>query len=215
MVMLSEETIQSITGEIVATGVSEDDYMAVYAADFYEWIEGAVIKMSPVTFNHAEMTNYLYILLRVFFQLRPIGRVVTAPYVMKASAEARRREPDLQVILNTNSGEVTPTAMLGPADICIEVVSAGSEEIDYGTKFVEYQNGGVQEYWLFDPLRRDYRFFRLNEAKIYIAQALDANGNYETPLLPELKIHVATLWQSPLPDPIATVAAVQAMLGQH
>lgn len=211
--MLNEVTDQSITGEIVATGVSEADYMAAYAADFHEWVEGAVIKMSPVTFNHAEMTNYLYVLLRVFFQLRPIGRVVTAPYVMKASAEARRREPDLQIILNTNPGEITPTAMLGPADICIEIVSPGSEEIDYGTKFVEYQNSGVQEYWLFDPLRRDYRFFRLNEAKLYISQLLDENGHYETPLLPGLKVHVATLWQSPLPDPITTVAAVQVMLG--
>ncbi len=211
--MLSELTEQTITGEIVATGVSEADYMAVYAADFYEWVEGTVIKMSPVTFNHAEMTNYLYILLRVFFQLKPIGRIVTAPYVMKANAEARRREPDLQIILNTNTGEITPTAMLGPADICIEVVSAGSEEIDYGTKFVEYQNAGVQEYWLFDPLRRDYRFFRLNDAKLYISQPVDTNGQYETPLLPGLKVHVATLWQSPLRDPIATVAAVQAMLG--
>jgi Uma2 family endonuclease len=211
--MLAEKTDQSIAGNVVATGVSEADYMALYAANFHEWVEGAVIKMSPVTFNHAEMTNYLYILLRVFFQLHPIGRVVTAPYVMKASPDARRREPDLQIILNSNTGEITPTAMLGAADICIEVVSEGSEEIDYGTKFVEYQNAGVQEYWLFDPLRREYRFFRLNEDKLYISQPLNVHGQYETPLLPGLKVHVATLWQSPLPDPIATVVAVQTMLG--
>ncbi len=77
--MLSEVTDQTITGEIVATGVSEADYMTAYAADFHEWVKGAVIKMSPVTFNHAAMMHNLYILLRVFFQLRPIGQVVTAP----------------------------------------------------------------------------------------------------------------------------------------
>lgn len=211
--MLSEVTDQPITGEIVATGISEADYMAAYAADFHEWVEGAVIKMSPVTDEHDELTSYLRRFMDTYFALRPIGRAKSAPYVMKASAEARRREPDLQIILNTNPGEITPTAMLGAADICIEVVSPGSEEIDYGTKFVEYQNSGVQEYWLFDPLRRDYRFFRLNKVKLYISQPIDANGHYETPLLPGLKVHVATLWQSPLPDPITTVAAVQAMLG--
>ena len=211
--MLSEVTDKTITGEIVATGVSEADYMTAYAADFHEWVEGTVIKMSPVTDEHDEITSYFRRFMDTFFALRPIGRVKSAPYVMKAGAEARRREPDLQFILNTNPGEITPTAMLGPADICIEVVSPGSEEIDYGTKFVEYQNSGVQEYWLFDPLRREYRFFRLNEAKLYISQPIDANGDYETPLLPGLKVHVATLWQSPLPDPITTVAAVQAMMG--
>ncbi len=211
--MLSEIETPSITGDIVAIGISEDDYMATYAADFHEWIEGFVIKMSPVTDEHDEITSFLRRFTDTYFALRPIGRVKSAPYVMKANDKARRREPDLQVILNTNSGQVTPTAMLGPADICIEVVSEGSEEIDYGTKFIEYQNGGVQEYWLLDPLRREHRFFRLNDVKVYISQPLDAEGRYETPLLPGLKIHVATLWQSPLPDPIATVAMVQAMVG--
>lgn len=210
--MLPEVMTEARNDAIVATGVSEADYMASYAADFHEWVEGVVIKMSPVTFSHSELTNYLYILPRTFLQLRPLGRVVSAPFVMKASGEARRREPDLQVVLNSNPGQLTETAMLGPADICIEVVSEGSAETDYGTKFVEYERDGVQEYWLFDPLRRDYRFFRLNEAHIYQSQTVGSDGSYTTPLLPGLKVHVPTLWQSPLPDPIQTVAAVQAMV---
>lgn len=210
--MLSDIDTRPTTGDIVATGVSEDIYMASYAADFHEWVEGVVIKMSPVTDEHDELTSYFRRLLDTYFSFRPVGRTKSAPYVMKASANARRREPDLQIILNTNPGQITPTAMLGPADICIEIVSEGSEEVDYGTKFVEYQQSGVQEYWLFDPLRREHRFFRLNDARIYISQGLDADSCYQTPLLPNLKIHVPTLWQSPLPDPVATVAALQAML---
>ncbi|MCA0456029.1 MAG: Uma2 family endonuclease [Chloroflexi bacterium] len=213
--MLPEIHLPEVTGDIVATGVSEDDYMATYAADFHEWVEGAVIKLSPVTDEHDEMTSYLRRFMDTYFALHPIGRVKSAPYVMKASDKARRREPDLQIILNTNNGQLTPTAMLGPADICIEVVSEGSEEIDYGTKFVEYQNGGVQEYWLFDLLRREHRFFRLNASQIYTSHPLDADGYYETPLLPSLKVHVPTLWQTPLPDPIATVTTLQAMLGKQ
>jgi Uma2 family endonuclease len=198
--------------EIIATGISEDDYMAHYAADFCEWVEGKVIKMVPVTYEHDDLTTYLRRLVDTYFALRPIGRVKSAPYVMKASAEARRREPDLQIILNTNSGQLTETAMLGPADICIEVVSEGSEEMDYGTKFVEYERTGVQEYWIFDPLRHAHYFYRLNEARVYAALALDDQGIYRTSLLPGLEVHVPTFWQMNLPDPIATVAAVQAML---
>ncbi|MEZ4670939.1 MAG: Uma2 family endonuclease [Anaerolineae bacterium] len=210
--MLHDPEERQIFGDIIATGVSENDYMAQYAAGFCEWVEGNVIKMSPVTYEHDDLTTYLRRLVDTYFALRPIGRVKSAPYVMKGSAEARRREPDLQVILNTNPGQITPTAMLGPADICIEVVSDGSEATDYGEKFIEYETAGVQEYWIFDPRRRAYHFYRLNEDKVYATHPLDPEGNYSTPLLPGLKVHVATLWQSPLPDPIATVAAVQAMM---
>ena len=211
--MLHEVEEREIFGDIIATGVSEDEYMARYAADFCEWFEGSVIKMSPVTYEHDDLTTYLRRLADTYFALRPIGRVKSAPYVMKASTDARRREPDLQIVLNTNPGQVTATAMLGPADICIEVVSQGSESVDYGDKFIEYETAGVQEYWIFDQRRRAYYFYRLNNDKVYTAQPLDADGNYTTSLLPRLKVHVATLWQTPLPDPIATVAAVQEMVG--
>ncbi len=197
---------------IVATGVSEAEYMERYAADFCEYVEGVVIRMMPVTLQHDDITRYLRLLLDTYFALRPIGRALAAPYVMKASAEARRREPDLQIILKTNSGQVTDTAMLGPADICIEVVSEGSEELDYGTKFVEYERAGVKEYRLLDSVRRDHRFYRLNEQRIYIAQPLASDGTYTTQLLPGLKIDVDRLWQMPLPDPIQTVQAIQTML---
>jgi Uma2 family endonuclease len=199
-------------GLIVATGVSEAEYMERYAADFCEYVEGVVFRMMPVTLQHDDITRYLRLLLDTYFALRPLGRALAAPYVMKASAEARRREPDLQIILKTNPGQVTDTAMLGPADICIEVVSEGSEELDYGTKFVEYERAEVKEYWLLDSVRRDHRFFRLNEQGIYIAQSLTNDGAYSTPLLPGLKLAVDRLWQMPLPDPIQTVQTIQDML---
>jgi Uma2 family endonuclease len=211
--MLDAPTLDLVHDDlIVATGISEAAYMAHYAADFCEYVEGVVYRMMPVTLQHDDITRYLRLLLDSYFALRPIGRALAAPYVMKASSEARRREPDLQIILKTNPGQVTDTALLGPADICIEVVSEGSEELDYGTKFVEYQRAGVKEYWLLDSVRRDHRFYRLNEQGIYIAQPLGADGTYSTPLLPGLKIEVDRLWQMPLPDPIQTVQAVQLML---
>jgi Uma2 family endonuclease len=213
MMMPGSSALDSVQDNLlVATGVSEAEYMERYAAEFCEYVAGNVFRMMPVTLQHDDITRYLRLLLDTYFALRPIGRALAAPYVMKASAKARRHEPDLQIILKTNPGEVTETAMLGPADICIEVVSEGSEELDYGTKFVEYERAGVNEYWLLDSVRRDHRFFRLNEHGIYMAQPLASDGTYSTPLLPGLKLDVDRLWQMPLPDPIQTVQAIQSML---
>ncbi len=200
-------------GEIIAVGVSLEDYMERYAEDHCEWVEGYVIKMSPGSLKHNGIIYYLYDLLRIFFARRSIGRVVGQPFVMRLPAfPRRRREPDLFVVLKTNPSELKDTYMDGPADICIEIVSDESFERDHGEKFKEYEKGSVPEYWIIDPLRKEGRFYRRDEAGLYIHQAVDSQGNYFTPTLPKLAINIPTLWIDELPDPEAIVAAVKAML---
>jgi Uma2 family endonuclease len=201
----------TLTSEIVATGVSVDDYMAQYAETFHEWAKGDVIKMSPVSERHDLLTAYFRQLLDIYFELNPIGRVRSAPFVMQMDAIESAREPDLQVILNTNPGQLTPTAMIGPADICIEVVSPESVARDYGKKFEEYEKAGVREYWIIDPLRQEANFHRLQNTGFYARAHLDDQNNYQTPLLPRLTLHVPTLWSDPLPGVLATAQAIQAM----
>ncbi|HLA44652.1 MAG TPA: hypothetical protein VJZ27_14505, partial [Aggregatilineales bacterium] len=77
-------------GDIVAVGVSADEYMEQYAADFYEWVNEVVIKMSPVSFRHDSISGYLREVLRVYFSFNPIGRVVSAPFVMRLDVIASR-----------------------------------------------------------------------------------------------------------------------------
>lgn len=212
--MSTDYGIKTIAGQIIATDVSAEEYMERYAADFCEWVEGVVIKMSPESLRHDVLMYYLRNLLEVYFTLRRIGRVHDAPFVMRSHPGLPRREPDLQVILNTNPGTLTNTYMDGPADLCIEVVSPDSVDRDYTEKLTEYQKGGVREYWILDPTQNKTRFYRLNAAGIYIRYSEDADGNYRTPLLPDFVLHVPTLWQPNLPDPIAVVQAVQAMLAK-
>jgi Uma2 family endonuclease len=197
---------------IEATGVSAEDYLANYAADFYEWVQGKLIKMPPVSLHHNDLTAYLDDLLSTYFHFRPIGRTVSAPFVMTLESTQSRREPDLQVILKTNPGKLTDTQMIGPADICIEVVSPESDQRDHGEKFVEYEQGGVGEYWIVDRLRNECRFYRLNENKRYQSISTDDADSYTTPLLPDFALHVPTLWQHPLPSPPRVVEMISNML---
>jgi Uma2 family endonuclease len=200
-------------GQVIATGVSLEEYMEHYAADFCEWVEGAVIKLSPAELKHNRVIYYLYYLIAAYFELHPIGRIVGQPFVMRLPTfPNRRREPDLLVVLESNPHELKDTYLDGPADICIEVVSEASAERDHGEKFIEYEKGGVNEYWIIDPLRREGRFYRLAEDGHYRRQNEDAEGGYHTPTLPGLTLHVPTLWEENLPGPAATVEAVRSML---
>lgn len=188
-------------GEIVALGVSAEDYMAQYAETFHEWVEGVVIKMSPASRIHSLLTLFFANWWNAYCTFNPIGELLPAPFVMKMESIGRFREPDLQIVLNDNPGELTDIAMIGAADICIEIVSPESVARDYGDKFNEYEQAGVREYWIIDPIRQRATFNRLNEDGVYSQITPDDEGYYHTPLLPKFALHVPMLWEiPPLPD---------------
>ena len=204
--------VSTPSGEIIAQGVSFENYLERFAGQHCEWIGGTVIKMSPVTLRHHLITRYLLTLLEIYFTLRPIGKVLGEPFTMKIKSVNVGREPDLQVILDTNPGTLKETYMDGPADICIEVVSPESVLRDRGEKFIEYEKGGVGEYWIIDPLRKQSLFYELDANGVYIPRSEDAQGNYTTPRLPGLILHVPTLWSEKLPDPLAIGDSLRKML---
>ena len=87
-------------GAVIAANVSAEDYLAQYAGTFHEWVRGIVIKMSPASLQHDALTNYLRYLLDIYFELNPLGRAVSAPFVMRLETTRSFREPDIQVTLS-------------------------------------------------------------------------------------------------------------------
>ncbi|HVU13189.1 MAG TPA: Uma2 family endonuclease [Phototrophicaceae bacterium] len=199
------------SGQIIAMGVSEEEYLDKYAEHFCEWVNGTVIKMAPATDRHDETIRYGARLLEAYFELKPIGELRHLPFLMRLPTGVNR-EPDLLVVLNNNLSILAKTSVNGAADICIEIVSPESIKRDRGEKFEEYEKGGVGEYWIWDILRAEALFYARNEEGIFVPQDLDAAGNYRTSLLPGLVINVPTLWRKKLPGPIAVGRSVEAML---
>jgi Uma2 family endonuclease len=195
--------------DIVATGVSFEDYLEHHAEHRREWLEGAVVKIMAIIEQHDILSSYLRMMLEAYCALNPIAVVRGEPYVMKLPGSAR--EPDLMVVMKDNPHPRRKLYMDGPADIVIEILSPGSERTDLGDKFVEYEKGGVGEYWLFDHLRRRTSFYRCNEEGLFILHTEDENGNYSTPLLPKFKLHISTLWQEPLPNFFMIGQMIRAM----
>jgi len=210
--MASNYVVKPDSGEILATGVTFEEYLERFSGMHCELVDGNVIKMSPIHERHDKLTRYGVMLLSAYFAMNPIGEIRQDPFVMSTLSHLPKRQPDIQIILKTNSGHLTPTYMDGPADICIEICSPGSEEIDRGDKFVEYEKAGVKEYWIFDPLRRESLFYRLSVDGTFLPQTVDEYGSYQTSLLPNFILHVPTLWKDPLPDFFAIGKAVQEML---
>ncbi len=203
---------EPIARDAAPQAVSEQDYLDHWAERHYEWADGELIALSPVKADHNHTLLYLIRLLDAYLSLRPIGQVFIEPFILKLDAH-HYREPDLMVVLNENSvGTLTDTAVIGAADVCIEVISPESVKRDYIVKRDAYERAGVREYWIIDPDRTTAVFNRLDADGRYRVIEPDAADAYTTPLLPGLRVHVPTLWARPLPNLMQVAEAVQAML---
>jgi len=124
-----------------------------------EWVNGEVVPMAPVSNEHSGVQGFLHAILRVFADAHALGQVRSEPFQMKTGPGLPGRSPDILFVAKRNLHRLKRNHLQGPADLVIEVISPGSQSLDRGDKFYEYENGGVREYWLIDPIRRRAEFY--------------------------------------------------------
>jgi Uma2 family endonuclease len=169
--------------------------MEQYADQHAEWVDGVVIPMSPVSRKHDMIDGFLSHLLRIYLSRTKTGHLLSAPFVMKTSAAAPAREPDLHIVLNERANIIQETMTEGPADVVIEIVSPESESRDMVDKYREYEAGGVREYWLINPTRKQADFYNLSDEGLY--QRIETqNGVFRSKTLPRFILDTAVLWQT-------------------
>ncbi len=169
-----------------------------------EWVDGKVVFMSPISKEHSDVGLFLLLLIKHFVEERQLGRVLYDPFQMKTGPALPGRAPDILFVASKNLGRLQRLYLDGPADLVVEVISPGSRAVDRGEKFYEYEQGGVPEYWLIDPQRKQAEFYQRGEDGIYRLASPDAEGNYRSRELAGLWLKVDWLWQEPLP-PLLTV----------
>ena len=149
----------------------------------------------PLVFAaHSLLVTFLVALLGVSAEVG--GGCALIRFEMRLEDQQRGREPDIIYIAPENQGRLLHNYLDGPADLAIEVVSPGSEAVDRGDKFKEYERGGVREYWLIDPQRREALFYVRDEGGLFRAGAI-RDGEYQSQVLPTVKLRVEWLWEQP------------------
>ena len=190
--------------------VSFEEYLAMSGEDSNsEWVNGEVIEMSPITYLHLKVAKLLMRAMDTYVEDNELGVVLYERFVMKLPDIPSAREPDILFIRQENMHRIHETFLEGPADIVVEVVSLESRLRDRATKFYEYEQGRVPEYWLIDPDRQVAEFYFLDSRGHYSAHGLDADGYFRSPFLPGFRLNPSWLWQEPLPRSSALQALVR------
>ena len=134
-----------------------------------EFINGEVIVHSPATMRHLEVRERLATMIRLYVNLRQLGRVLGE----KALCVFPRNdyEPDVCFFGTTKAALLQPTQRkFPPPDFIAEILSESTESKDRGEKFDDYAAHGVSEYWIIDPAAEIVEQYLAREGRYYLAQ---------------------------------------------
>jgi Uma2 family endonuclease len=178
--------------------MTEEEYVEWSGDEWSEWVDGEVLIMSPVNLRHALLFTFLHPLVAGFANQRNLGFVLTEPFQMRLGKQRRRRSPDLLFITTARQDALHPNHLEGPADLIVEIVSPDSLARDWREKYLEYEAGGVREYWVIDPMAKRAETYAINLEGRY-QRILEADGKISSVVLPGFYMRPQWLWQEPLP----------------
>lgn len=141
--------------------VSFEEYLALDDGtdSRYELVDGELVLMPPATARHSDIIDFICDCLKEAVTRSRLDMRVKAGDVGVRTGIKRSRIPDVSVVegsvwrsLKRDVSAVIQT----PLVLAVEVVSPGTEQIerDYTDKATEYQNTGITEYWIVDPIEQ-------------------------------------------------------------
>ncbi|MFO0919471.1 MAG: Uma2 family endonuclease [Planctomycetaceae bacterium] len=162
-----------------------------------EWVDGEVELMAPANTEHSEIQNLLLWLIQGFTSHHNLGKAWGPELTVKLPSLRRRRVPDLLFVSQDRQEIIRPTYVDGAPDLIMEVVSPDSVRRDWRTKYQEYEQAGVLEYWIIDPGSRVVEAYVLTDGAYQLLP--EAEGRIASQVVSGFFLKPAWLWQSPRP----------------
>jgi len=125
----------------------------------YELVDGQLIEMPPASFLHSDIIDFIADCFKAIATQYKLDIKVKTGDVGIRTGMNSSRIPDISVI----DGQVWKSYRRDKSAViedglmlAVEVVSPGTEQIsrDYTDKAIEYQNTGIPEYWIVDPIEQ-------------------------------------------------------------
>ncbi len=187
--------------------MTEEEFVAWCDEDTRaEWVDGEVIVMPPQNVDHSEESGWLEKVIGVFVEERGLG-IVLQEVAVRLPKRRRRRSPDLLFVANEHRDRIRKAHVEGPPDLIVEIVSPDSVARDWREKYHDYEEAGVREYWVIDPMARHAELYALtpDEAQpdapgpASYRRLEEKEGVVESAVLPGFRLRISWLWDDTRP----------------
>jgi Uma2 family endonuclease len=157
-----------------------------------ELAHGEIVVSPSPSPDHSDLILALAGFLRQYIRKHRLGRLFADTDTIFDDENTRR--PDIIFFATSRLHLVGKKALLGSPDLCVEVISPSSMEMDREDKFVLYEKKGVANYWLVDQEARTIEAFVLKQGKFQLAMQGKGDQAVHLPPFPELAIPLAEVW---------------------
>ncbi len=145
---------------------------------------------APSTY-HQTVSKRLQYFLYSTIELTGLGTVFNAPVDLQLGP-FDIVQPDLVVLLKASKARITPSKIIGPPDLVVEILSPSTAENDLTLKRHLYEREKIGEYWIVDPL--EHRILQLRLAEGNYSELPKVEKEISLQALPELRISLDRIW---------------------
>ena len=173
-----------------------DDYAKLPEGSRYQLIGGELVVAPAPTPFHQDISWTLSHLLGGFVLKNRLGIVRNAPldvYLNKKETS----QPDVIFIARNRLGIKGKRKIEGAPDLVVEILSPSTAQDDLGTKFRNYEQYGVREYWVVDPETRTVEVFVATNGRFVSDQRVAGQGTVASMLLPGFTVEMDELFFDP------------------
>ncbi len=175
------------------------DYLTWQFSEMVELIKGKIVRMSPAPASkHQRISGNLQHFLSNFLWKKEC-QLFDAPFdvrFVKAKDEKTITtviQPDLCVICDP--AKIDERGCLGAPDFIIEILSPSTRDKDVHEKFDLYEEYGVREYWIVDPLNAIIDVFVLENKKYRLVRKFTSSDKVQVNTLPGLEIDLKEVFE--------------------
>jgi Uma2 family endonuclease len=176
------------------------DYLNWSFDETIELIKGVIYKIAPApSLNHQRTSTRLIGLFFNYLKNKPCN-LFHAPFDVRLPIKNNELsdeqiitvvQPDICVVCD--EAKLEERGCLGAPDLIIEILSPGNSKKELQNKFEVYQESGVREYWIVQPVDKYVTIYSLNENGEYIGSK-PYTEKFKSVIFPDLEIDLETVF---------------------
>jgi Uma2 family endonuclease len=174
-------------------GLTYADYVALPDdGQRYQLVEGELVVTPSPTSWHQSIAIKLGSLLLAHVEERGLGIVLAAPLDVRLD-DHTVVQPDLLFVAEGRRSVFREAYVDGAPDLCVEILSPGTERFDRVRKLEVYARFGVAHYWIVDPQPRTIEEHVLSGDVFRVRSVAGIDDGFRPALFPDFEFRLSTV----------------------